>query len=233
MRTKESRRASDIKYREVHKPAILERNRKYYRKNQAKHYKSTRQWRAKNPDKVKNYNRKYAQTHKDKINAWSRKWRSRNKAKYKQLARKYQTKRYSNHREEILASNALWKGQNREHLTRYRRKRKIERWSIDPEYRIREGLRHRIYLAVKRKRPRRTMELLGCSWAQFKLHLQSLFKPGMTWANYGYRGWHIDHKRPCASFNLTDPKEQSECFHYSNLQPLWMSDNFKKSAKLR
>lgn len=43
----------------------------------------------------------------------------------------------------------------------------------------------------------------------------------MTWDNYGFKGWHIDHKIPCLSFNLTDIDQQKKCFHYTNLQPLW------------
>jgi len=61
--------------------------------------------------------------------------------------------------------------------------------------------------------------------------LEGLFKPDMTWANYGAE-WHIDHKRPCVSFNLTDPAQQRECFHYTNLQPLWATENLQKGVKL-
>jgi HNH endonuclease. len=53
----------------------------------------------------------------------------------------------------------------------------------------------------------------------------------MSWDNYGRDGWHIDHIRPCASFDLTDPEQQRQCFHYTNLQPLWAADNIRKGAK--
>ena len=52
---------------------------------------------------------------------------------------------------------------------------------------------------------------------------------GMTWENHGE--WHIDHIKPCASFNLFDPKQQIMCFHYTNLQPLWAEENLSKSNK--
>ena len=74
-------------------------------------------------------------------------------------------------------------------------------------------------------------ELTGCTGQQLVAHLEAQFLPGMTWANYAIDGWHIDHIRPCASFDLTDPEQQKECFHFSNLQPLWAEDNIRKSDK--
>ena len=43
---------------------------------------------------------------------------------------------------------------------------------------------------------------------------------------------HIDHIKPCASFDLTDPAQQKECFNYKNLQPLWAFDNISKGATI-
>jgi len=51
----------------------------------------------------------------------------------------------------------------------------------------------------------------------------------MTWENQG--DWHIDHIRPCNSFNLELEDEKTKCFHYTNLQPLWAIDNMTKNAK--
>ena len=41
---------------------------------------------------------------------------------------------------------------------------------------------------------------------------------------------HIDHIRPCSSFNLTKEDEIEKCFHYKNMQPLWAKDNLTKGA---
>jgi hypothetical protein len=54
----------------------------------------------------------------------------------------------------------------------------------------------------------------------------------MSWDNHGKHGWHIDHIRPCASFDFSDPEQQQQCFHYSNLQPLWAGDNLSKGSTL-
>jgi hypothetical protein len=53
----------------------------------------------------------------------------------------------------------------------------------------------------------------------------------MTKENYGK--WHTDHIIPCAAFDLSDPKQQTKCFHYSNIQPLWAEENLRKGAKLK
>ena len=74
-----------------------------------------------------------------------------------------------------------------------------------------------------------TMALLGCDKHLLKKHIEAQFLPGMSWSNRSE--WHIDHKRPCKSFNLLDPAQQRVCFHYTNLQPLWAVDNIRKSAK--
>ena len=82
------------------------------------------------------------------------------------------------------------------------------------------------------------LELIGCTSDKMKAHLEAQFSPGMTWDNYGHpnggytAGWHIDHIIPCAAFDLTDPVEQKQCFHYTNLQPLWAEDNLKKGDRV-
>jgi hypothetical protein len=72
---------------------------------------------------------------------------------------------------------------------------------------------------------------LGCSLADLRAHLETQFQPGMTWENQGYRGWHIDHIRPLASFDLTDHEQVKLACHYTNLQPMWGVENMSKGAK--
>jgi hypothetical protein len=78
----------------------------------------------------------------------------------------------------------------------------------------------------------KSIELLGCSPQEARQYLESKFQDGMSWDNYGLYGWHIDHVIPCDAFDLTDPEQQKQCFHYTNLQPLWADDNLKKSNKV-
>ena len=74
--------------------------------------------------------------------------------------------------------------------------------------------------------------MVGLTIYNFKHYLESKFLDGMTWENHGVHGWHIDHIRPCASFDLTKEEDRKQCFHYTNLQPLWAQDNLKKSDKI-
>jgi len=120
-------------------------------------------------------------------------------------------------------------------------------WQYSPEYkngeiwmdrdkfevkRLAHNLRSRIGSAIKHcygEKSTSTMKLLGCTVNEVRDHIESQFTEGMTWDNYGE--WHIDHIKPCASFDLTIDEEQKKCFHYSNLQPLWAEDNIRKSDK--
>lgn len=100
-------------------------------------------------------------------------------------------------------------------------------------FKIASNLRARVKAAIQgRAKAAHTLDLLGCTVEELRAHLEAQFKPDMTWENYGRYGWHIDHIRPCASFDLTDPDQQRTCFHYSNLQPLWATENHSKGAKL-
>ena len=115
-----------------------------------------------------------------------------------------------------------------------RRARRKWRYDNDIDFRLTDCLRKRIRQALaKTKKSAVSFDLLGCTLDEFKRHIVSLWKPGMSWDNYGVRGWHIDHVIPCAAFDLTDPAQQRECFHYLNLQPLWAQDNWCKSDKVQ
>lgn len=121
--------------------------------------------------------------------------------------------------------------QSSETIRRAQRAYISQRRRKDPAFRITLSLRGKLTKALKRDEARksyRTLELLGCPLIWLEIHLSSLFRPGMTWENHG-SVWHIDHIRPCASFDLTKPEEQRSCFHWTNLQPLFVLENLQKS----
>uniref|UniRef100_A0A6C0C381 HNH endonuclease n=1 Tax=viral metagenome TaxID=1070528 RepID=A0A6C0C381_9ZZZZ len=101
----------------------------------------------------------------------------------------------------------------------------------DPTYKLIHNMRGRLRKAVKGYGDKydTTMNLVGCNSTKLREYLEAKFTEGMTWENYG-QGWHVDHIKPCCSFDLTSEEEQKKCFHYSNLQPLWAEDNLKKGG---
>jgi len=91
------------------------------------------------------------------------------------------------------------------------------------------NLRNRVNRALENNQKfGETLEILGCSIDEFKQYLESKFDDKMSWSNYGSY-WEIDHIKPCILFNLSNPQQQKECFHYSNMQPLEVSENRRKN----
>ena len=78
----------------------------------------------------------------------------------------------------------------------------------------------------------RTIMYLGCTFDEYKIFLEKKFKENMEWSNMGGKnGWHIDHIKPLASFDLSKKTEQLKAFNYKNTQPLFKIDNLKKGAR--
>lgn len=140
-------------------------------------------------------------------------WRLANPGKHRESCAKY----YRSNREKILRR-----------VSQYERKRLSE----DPLYRYVKGARRRVWIAMRKGKTKALQAAVGCDRGTFTTHISSLFQPGMTWENYGFYGWHIDHISPVSSFNLTDKEQIRACFHYTNLQPLWARDNWRKGSKL-
>ena len=123
---------------------------------------------------------------------------------------------------------AEYRKKRRDHIREYKKIWEQNRAKTHPEFKIKKSLGRRIHHAVKNgTKTDKTMSLIGCSLEYFIAYLESKFQDGMTLDNYGQ--WHIDHIRPCSSFDLMDPEQQRQCFHYTNLQPLWAKDNLLKS----
>lgn len=153
---------------------------------------------------------------------------------------KRQAMYYIQNREKIINRRECWYIENRDyvlkHVKKYRKENyeKVREYHNTPQVKISNSLRCRIRISIKEQagnKAYKTVELLGCSVGECRKYLESKFLPGMSWDNYG--DWHIDHIIPCASFDLTKPEEQLKCFHYTNLQPLWATDNIKKSDKIQ
>jgi len=112
------------------------------------------------------------------------------------------------------------------------RKFNIQKRKTNINYKLRHNISNRIIIALRTGesyKSIKTLELIGCSIKQLRIHLEGLFKEGMNWENYGK--WEIDHIKPCCMFNLSKTEEQKKCFNFNNLQPLWKEENLKKGGK--
>lgn len=133
------------------------------------------------------------------------------------------------------------------YLKRYRAANKLRRRSYfkeydkkrrarDIEYKLQRTLRQRTRTALKRFNVDKTFQkplvFLGCSVAELRQHIEKQFEPWMTWENHGQYGWHIDHIKPLAAFELSDPKQFAAASHYTNLQPMHWKKNLSKHAKI-
>lgn len=103
-----------------------------------------------------------------------------------------------------------------------------QRMASSPTARLRKATAARMWAALKGRSDGALFSRLGYSLDILVAHLSERFQPGMSWDNYGR--WHVDHIRPCASFDLSDPAEFAKCWALDNLQPLWARDNIAKGA---
>ena len=126
------------------------------------------------------------------------------------------------------------KAKRAKYLKEYLKTYTKDRCARDPAFRLARTMRCRIWWALhwqSTSKTTKTAELLGCSAAELKTYIESLFLPGMTWDNYGVHGWHVDHKKPLSSFDLQDQAQLKLACHYTNLTPLWALDNLQKGSK--
>jgi len=114
----------------------------------------------------------------------------------------------------------------------YASKYQQQRVATEPVYHVKKNLRNRLRKFVLGQEKGSISEVIGCDWSFLINHIESQFQPGMSWDNYGVHGWHIDHIRPCADWDdLTALDQQKECFHWSNLRPLWAVENLRKGSR--
>jgi predicted nucleic acid-binding Zn ribbon protein len=175
-----------------------------------------------------NNNQKYCSKECYKINLKNRKkfFYQKNKDKIK----RYYINYWKLNKKKINKQQKEYNKQHEEEKKEYFRNYVNNKRKINISYKILCNLRVRLYHVLKSNfKSQTTLQFLGCSLEFLKQYLQKQFKSKMNWNNYGK--WEIDHIRPCCAFNLVKKSEQKKCFHYTNLQPLWKSENRIKQGK--
>ena len=159
-----------------------------------------------------NYMKEYRERNKEKLKEYINNWRVENVDKFQSGRRDY----YQNNKESIKNKNY-----------KYCR----ERTSKDPLYKLSRYIRSLVKNSFKRQfttKSKKTIEILGCSFEEFKIHLESKFDEKMNWKNQGTY-WHMDHIIPISSAQTEEDVYRLN--HYKNFQPLYWLDNLKKGSK--
>lgn len=160
---------------------------------------------------------------------YAKQWYLENKNREQEKRKTYRL--LNSDKQKVIHKN--WYSKNRQHKLQKNAEYAKQQMVLNPLYRVKKNLRSRIADALKGKsKSAKTLQLLGCSITEFKEYLEERFYDKMTWENYGSY-WHIDHIKPCSLFDLLNEKEQFQCFHYTNMQPLKAEDNLKKYNKFK
>lgn len=200
------------------------KKRKYDKDKRSQYYNETKE---RDSDKIKERRKRHYLNNKEKENIQSKSWKSINKEKvneyytknkdsieYKEYRKKYSSIRYS----KIKDSD--------EYKETVRRNFK-NRLKTDVLYRIGHYMRCSIGSYFRNGgflKMSKTQEILGCSFEDFKIYIESQFDDWMTWENRGLYngelnyGWDIDHIIPISS--ATNECDIIKLSHYTNLRPL-------------
>ncbi len=185
---------------------------KYHEKNRAAICAQQKQYREQNAELVKERKRQDYEKHWHKRRATARAW-------------------YEANRDKMLEYLREWQTANADHCRQQKTAYYLTRKQSDPQFAVLTRLRRRInHFVSGDNKSGKTAELIGCSYEAFARHVENQFTDGMSWDNRSE--WHIDHIIPCAAFDLSDPEQQRQCFHYSNMRPLWAHENRRKGASM-
>jgi len=139
----------------------------------------------------------------------------------------YRVKYLEENREEINKINKLYKINNREKVLQ-EKKDYYQRRMKDPIFILTRRLRNGIYRSLRSNKIKCSLDILGCTQEEFKIHIESQFTEDMNWDRLSEI--HIDHIIPISSAETID--DLYKLNHYTNLQPLWAKDNLAKYNKI-
>lgn len=180
-----------------------------WRRDNADKFKAVKKaWLKKHQEQIRNYQKAYRLEHSDELREYHKEYRRTNSGKRAVQMQQWQKRNAAKRR-------AYRKNQYKQNLT----------------FRLGVNLRSRLNAAVSaRCRAGSAVRDLGCSINEFVVYISGLFAPGMSWENRGE--WHLDHIKPLAAFDLTDREQFLAACHFTNIQPLWAADNFRKGSAI-
>lgn len=215
--------SSSTGVRSACKECIKISSKKYYLDNKEKILYKYKIYKEENKDKFKEVSRKRYLKNKEEVSEKGKIYRLNNSEKVKEAKHLY----YLNNKEKILNKSKIYRAKTKD----IRNKRERDRRKSDALYRLKSSIRSLINLYVKKNgyiKTLKTEEILGCTFEQFKLHIENQFTEGMSWENRSE--WHLDHIIPF--YSAKNEEDIIKLNHYTNFQPLWAIDNLKKGTKI-
>lgn len=115
------------------------------------------------------------------------------------------------------------------------KRKRDKRRRLSPHHVIKERLSNRLRELLSKQGKQKQNGItayMGCTPREMMDHVESQFRDGMNWGNYGVNGWHLDHIIPCERFDLTREDHCRVCFNWRNIRPLWGKDNWTRQHML-
>lgn len=141
---------------------------------------------------------------------------------------------YDNNQEKEILRTKNYQSKNKEAIKQKRKVYHKKRYDSDILYKLKYNVRNRIKHFLKSKnfniKRNGTFNMVGCTPQELKEYLEKQFTNDMTWENHMNNGWHIEHRIPLDSAKTIE--SVYELCHYTNLQPMWSYDNYKKGTKI-
>lgn len=197
-----------------------------------------KKYKEKNKELTKEYNKIY---NKDYYIDNNQRLLKRAKKRYEENKKQIleqQKQYYQTHKDQMNEYHKMYCTKNKQYLLEWYKKYRTKKKQEDIQYVLRNSLWSRLCHAIKNnQKSGSAVADLMMSIADFKIYLEKRFYPNpdtgemMTWENYGFYGWHIDHIIPLSAFDLTNREQFLKAVHYTNLRPMWAKQNLSENDR--
>jgi hypothetical protein len=228
------------KYYNDNKETLSDKKREYYQNNKEEIIERVKEYYADNKEKIKEYKDTYNKNNYDVD--YHKEYREKNKVSISEKRKEY----YKKNKEEIKQKVSDYTSENREYVNKRKKNNRDKnkkyynelnrkyiknKKSNNPLFKLTCSIRSLISQSFKgqyTKKSKKTIEILGCTFDEFKIYIESQFTEEMNWNNYSIY-WQLDHKIP-----ISWAKDENEVYrlnHYTNFQPLYWKENISKGNR--
>jgi hypothetical protein len=237
-------------YYKNNKEKIKQKQKELREKNIEKYKEKDKLYREKNIEKCKERDKIYYENNKEKVSKQQKqhyldnkeKFSIKNKKAYQNQTEEQKQKRVQavkkyieNNKELVNKKNLDNYYNNKEKRLKQQKEYCKNKYKNDILYKLRIIISSTISRRLKKvtdKKSKSSLEMVGLdNWNLLKEHIEKQWEVGMNWNNYGNKSdnWSIDHVIPISS--ATTEEEIYKLNHYTNLRPMWHTDNIKKGNK--